>query len=139
MKKIITALITIVMFVFGTAIVVAAPQKNSIGIIDVERIMSESPRVQVLQDQLLQVGKGLNVQLNAEKANLSSEEYNKKQETVVQEYQLKKLEFESQINLSFKKAIDKVAKEKNISVILAKNSVMCGGTDITNDIISSMQ
>jgi outer membrane protein len=142
MKKIITCLMTIVMLVFGTAIVGAAPKSDSqstIGIVDVVRIMSESPKVKALQAQLDQTGKELSKQLDAEKANLSPEEFKKKQDAAVQEFQRRKTELESQVDLSIKQAMEKVAKEKKISLILYKNGVAYGGTDITNEVIISMQ
>jgi outer membrane protein len=133
---------TIVMLVFGTAIVGAAPKSDSqstIGIVDIERVMSESPKVKALQAQLDQIGKELSKKVEAEKANLSPEELRKKREAAIQEFQSKKKELESQVDLSIKQALEKVAKEKKLSLILYKNGVAHGGTDITNEVISSMK
>ena len=143
MKKFMMCLVMIVVLTFGISVGVAAPQSglqsSSIGIIDVNRIMSESSKVKALQEQLNQIGKSYTAQLEAEKPNLSAEEFKKKQETAYQQFLGKKQELEKQIDQSIKQALEEVAKIKQISVVLYKNSVAFGGTDITSEVINIMK
>lgn len=143
MKKFMMCLVMIVVLTFGINVGVAAPQSglqsSSIGIIDVNRIMSESSKVKALQEQLNQIGKSYTAQLEAEKPNLSAEEFKKKQETAYQQFLGKKQELEKQIDQSIKQALEEVAKTKQISVVLYKNSVAFGGTDITSEVINIMK
>ncbi|EGO62897.1 OmpH family outer membrane protein [Acetonema longum] len=143
MKKSMICLMTIVMVMLGANVGVAAPQSgsqsSSIGVIDVDRIMAESPKVKALQEQLNQVAKSYTDQLEAEKPNLSPEEYEKKREIVYQKFLRKKQELEKQVDQSLKQALEAVAKTKKLSLILYKNSVAFGGTDITSEVIKVMK
>lgn len=143
MKKVSLCLMMIVMLMFGTNVVLAAPQNglqsSSIGIIDVNRIMSESPKVRAAQEELNQLGQSYTAQLEAEKPKLSPEEFKKKQEIAYQQFLEKKRELEKQMDQSIRQALEEVAKTKQISVILYKNSVAYGGTDITSEVIKIMK
>lgn len=143
MSKSVVCLVAFVLITFGMSIANAAPQtglqSGTIGIIDMTRIMAESPKVKTSQQQLNQVGAELTRQIEAEKPSLSQEEFKQKQEAAYQEFLRQKKELENQIDLSVKKAIEEVAKEKKISVIVYKNSVAYGGVDITSEVISRMQ
>jgi outer membrane protein len=112
---------------------------GAIGILDVNKVMSESPKVKALQDQLNTKAKELGDQLEKDKASLSNEEFQKKQETAYNDFLKIKQDLESQVDTSIKQSVEAVAKEKNLGVVLYKNSVSHGGTDITDDVIKRMQ
>lgn len=143
MKKSAICFFTLLFFVLGTAVTFAAPQSDSrassIGIMDMNRIMAESPKVKALQAQLNDLGKTLSDQLAAEKLQLTPEEYEKKRQIFYQEFLQREKELENQIDESLGKAISQVVKEKGLSVVLYKNGVAYGGIDITSDVLSRMQ
>lgn len=112
---------------------------NAIGVLNVEKVMSDSPKVKQLQDQLNVKGKELSDQLEKDKPSISAEEYQKRQEAAYGEFLKIKQDLETQIDSSIKQALDQVAKEKKIGVVLYKNGVAQGGTDITEDVIKKMQ
>lgn len=111
----------------------------SVGVLDVNKVMTESPKVKQFQEQLTQKGKELSEQLEKEKASLSPEEFQKKQETVYGDFAKTKQDMEGQIDTSMKQALEQVAKDKKMGVILYKNTVAQGGTDVTDDVIKKMQ
>jgi len=77
--------------------------------------------------------------LEKDKASLSAADFQKKQETLYAEFMKVKQEMEGQIDSSIKETLDGIAKEKKLGVILYKNGVAQGGTDITDDVIKKLQ
>jgi outer membrane protein len=112
---------------------------GAVGILDVNKVMSDSPKVKALQDQLNTKAKELSDQLDKDKASLSADEFQKKQEASYGDFLKFKQDLESQVDASIKQSVEAVAKEKKLGIILYKNSVAQGGTDITDDVIKRMQ
>lgn len=113
--------------------------QNTVGVLDVNKVMSDSPKVKQFQDQLNTRGKELSDQLEKDKPNISAEEYQKRQEAAYAEFLKTKQELEGQIDSTIKQALEQVAQEKKMGVVLYKNGVAQGGTDITEDVLKKMQ
>jgi len=112
---------------------------QTIGVLDVNKVMSDSPKVKQLQDELNSKGKELSDQLEKDKGGLSAEEFQKRQETAYGEFLKIKQDMETQIDTSIQQAIDQVSKDKKLSIVLYKNGVAQGGTDITDEVMQKMQ
>ena len=140
-RKHLTSFILLVALVASVALIggCAGTGNNAIGILNVEKVMTESAKVKQLQDQLNSRGKELSDQLEKDKPNISAEEYQKRQEAAYGEFLRTKQDLESQIDNAIKQALEQVAKEKNLGVVLYKNGVAQGGIDITDDVLKKMQ
>lgn len=112
---------------------------GNVGVIDVNKVMTESPKVKQFQEQLNTKGKELSDQLEKDKASLSAADFQKKQETLYAEFMKVKQDMEGQIDSSIKQTLDGIAKDKKLSVVLYKNGVAQGGTDITDEVIQKLQ
>jgi len=77
--------------------------------------------------------------LEKDKPNISAEEYQKRQEAAYAEFLKTKQDLEGQIDSTIKQALEQVAQEKKMGVVLYKNGVAQGGTDITEDVLKKMQ
>lgn len=113
--------------------------QTTVGVLDVNKVMSDSPKVKQFQDQLNTRGKELSDQLEKDKPNISAEEYQKRQEAAYAEFLKTKQDLEGQIDSTIKQALEQVAQEKKMGVVLYKNGVAQGGTDITEDVLKKMQ
>lgn len=136
MKKL--ALLTLLLFSIAL-LGGCASSGPAIGVLDVNKVMTESPKIKQFQEQLNAKGKELSDKLEKEKAGISDEEFQKRQEATYAEFLKSKQELESQVDTSIKQAIDQVAQEKKLGVVLYKNGVAQGGTDITDEVIKRMQ
>ncbi|HWQ61418.1 MAG TPA: OmpH family outer membrane protein [Negativicutes bacterium] len=112
---------------------------SAVGILDVNKVMTDSPKVKALQDQLNTKAKEISDQLDKDKAGLSADEFQKKQEAAYGDFLKIKQDLEGQVDSSIKQSVEAVAKEKKLGIVLYKNSVAQGGTDITDDVIKRMQ
>ncbi len=138
-KQMKVALVVVLVFIAGLALTGCNTSQGTIGVLDVNKVMSDSPKVKQFQDQLNAKGKELSDQLEKDKPNISAEEFQKRQETAYGDFLKVKQDLEGQIDSNIKQAIEQVSKEKKMSVVLYKNSVAQGGTDITDDVIQKMQ
>ena len=140
-RKYVTSFILLVALVASVFLIsgCAGTGNNAIGILNVEKVMTDSAKVKQLQDQLNNRGKELSDQLEKDKPNISAEEYQKRQEAAYGEFLRTKQDLESQIDNTIKQALEQVAKEKNLGIVLYKNGVAQGGIDITDDVLKKMQ
>lgn len=135
-KRLLTVVATVVLMVF---VLTGCSSNQAVGIVDANKAMSESPKTKQYQEQLTAKGKELSDALEKDKAAVSAEEFQKLQKTAYDEFQKIKQDLEGQIENSMKQAIDQVVKEKKLGIVLYKEGVAQGGTDITEDVIKKMQ
>lgn len=135
------SLLLVVAIVFAAALLLGGCSSgpSAVGILDVNKVMSDSPKVKQFQEQLNTKAKELSDQLEKDKASLSADEFQKKQEAAYGDFLKIKQDLEGQVDASIKQSVEAVAKEKKLGVILYKNSVAQGGTDITDEVIKRMQ
>jgi len=138
-KQIRMALVVVLVFIIGLSLTGCNSSQAAIGVLDVNKVMSDSPKIKQFQDQLNVKGKELSDQLEKDKASISPEEFQKRQETAYGDFLKTKQELETQIDTNIKQAIEQVSQEKKMGVVLYKNSVATGGTDITDAVIQKMQ
>ncbi len=139
MKKMVTVMLVLAVFAMTAMISGCSSASSGIGVIDINKVMTESPKVKQLQEQLNATGKTMSEQLEKEQATSTPEEFQKKQEKAYTEFMKTKQELEGQVDANLKQALQQVAKEKNLGVILYKNGVAQGGIDITDDVKQKMQ
>ncbi len=146
MKKIIISCIILNLLVIGT--VFAAPQKGAekpsggvlqIGTINEARIMEECLQVKAAREEFNRQGQEAITQLEGEKEKLNSEEFAQKQQEVHGRMTAIKQQMEGQVQLKVQQAVEKVAKEKNMGLVLYQNEVFFGGIDITTEVMKKME
>jgi outer membrane protein len=143
MKKTIFSFLVISLLTFAGAMAVSAetvtPTMQTAGVVDVNHVAAESPKLKALQQQLNEKGKELSNQLEEDKANLSTEEFQAKQQAAYDEFMKIKQGMENQFDHLMQQVLAEVAKEKKLTVILYKNGVAFGGIDVTQDVINKLQ
>jgi outer membrane protein len=130
----------LLVMVFAASLLLGGCGTNqSVGVVDVNKVVSDSPKLKGLQEQLNEKGKELSDQLEKDKASLSPEEFQKKQQVAYDEFMKIKQDMEGQFDTTMKQTLEQVAKDKKLGVILYKNGVAQGGTDVTDDVIKKLQ
>lgn len=124
---------------FSVAALVGGCGGEKVGVVDVNKVMTESPKVQQFEEQLRTSAKELTDKLEQDKAGLSQEELQKRSMEISGEIGKQKQELSKQLNDSMDQALAAVAKEKGLSIILYKNGVAQGGADVTDDVVQKMQ
>ena len=117
----------------------AAEKPSTIGIVDMQKVMAENPKIKQMQDQLNTKAKELTDNLEKERATLKPEEFQQKEQAAYAEFMKMKQEFEAQIETQTKKVLEEVAKEKKLGAVIYKNGMAWGGVDITDDVLKKLQ
>jgi len=116
-----------------------AANKETIGVLDIGKVMTESPKVKELGERYNAKGKELADALEAERGNISQEEYQQRYEAAYGELFRFKHELEFEIEQSIRRAVEEVSRERKVTVILLKDSIAYGGIDVTDDVMKKMQ
>lgn len=128
----------------------STPDSFSVAVVDIQKIVENSPQVGALRTEQKNKFNELKSFVDTAKAELAKEtdaakkkaleesynkELNVKKSAIDKEY-AKKL---SDIDLNISNVIKEKAKEANYDLVLSKNIVFSGGTDITNEITKTLK
>ena len=132
--------ILILAIIMGFSLLAAgcAGKTATVGVVDMEKVMKESPKVQSLQEQLTTKGKAIQTELDNDQKSMSKEDFDKKQQAKYGEFMQLRQELETQVETTMKQAMEDVAKEKKLGAILYKQGVAQGGVDVTDDVMKKM-
>ena len=111
----------------------------AVGVVDMQKVMKENPKIKDMQDKLAAKAKSLMEQLEKDRAELKPEEFQKKEQAAYAEFTQMKQEFEAQIEADTKKALEEIAKEKKLGAVVYKNGMAWGGIDVTEDVLKKLQ
>ena len=130
----------IMAIIMGLSLLVAgcSGKTATVGVVDLEKVMKESPKVKTLQEQLTTKGKAIQDELDNDQKSMSKEDFDKKQQAKYGEFMQLRQDLESQVEASMKQSMEEVAKEKNLGAILYKQGVAQGGVDVTDDVLKKM-
>ena len=117
----------------------AAEKPSTIGIVDMQKVMTENPKIKQMQEQLNAKAKELTENLEKERATLKPDEFQQKEQAAYAEFMKMKQEFEAQIETQTKKVLEEVAKEKKLGAVIYKNGMAWGGVDVTEEVLKKLQ
>jgi Skp family chaperone for outer membrane proteins len=123
-KKLLISFVVVTLLTIGPAFAEPATQLLNqstqicnIGVVDVNKVMKESPKIKAVQEELNQKCRELSDILAVEKENLEPEEFTQRQTEAYTEFVKLKQELEGKIDADLQQAFYKVSEEKNLTVI----------------------
>ena len=134
-----SALLLVMLFSVVLLAGCGAEKPSTIGIVDMQKIMTENPKIKQMQEQLNTKAQELTANLEKERATLKPEEFQQKEQLAYAEFMKLKQEFEAQIETQTKKVLEEVAKEKKLGAVIYKNGMAWGGIDVTDDVLKKLQ
>ena len=109
------------------------------GVIDVEKVVTESPKIKVMNEELMAKHKVIEEKLNTDKTTLSEADFNNAKQAADTEFTALRKDLSGKMETEIKTNLEKIAKEKNLSVIIKKNVTVQGGVDVTDEMIAKLQ
>ena len=120
-------------------------QKNTIAVVDLQVEVAASVQVKAFKEEQVAKSRELNQWLQKVQAEVKAEEDKTKQEALLKQYNAeftqKKAEIMQHYQAKLKVVSDNIsqtvaeeAEKKGYQLVLAKNLVVCGGVDITEEI-----
>ncbi|MBP3400752.1 MAG: OmpH family outer membrane protein [Selenomonadales bacterium] len=127
------------MALMGTLLVAGCGSEPQFGVLDGQRVMAESPKIQAIQQELQTKGEAMQEQLRKDQKSMSAAQFAKKQKETMQEFMVIRKGLETQLEATMETATSEVAAEKKLNLILYKQGVAQGGIDVTDDVIKKLQ
>lgn len=112
---------------------------SSVGVIDLGRVVAQSPLAQRYEKQLADKYSELQTQLEAEKTNLDEESRKAREKELMAEYLKLKQELEGKLEKQIDEALETIAKQRGLGVVVYKESVRFGGEDVTADVVKALK
>lgn len=125
--------------VIMAVVVSGCGQNKNVGVIDVEKVVTESPKIKVMNEELMAKHKEIEEKLNTDKTTLSEADFNNAKQAADTEFTALRKDLSGKMETEIKTNLEKIAKEKNLSVIIKKNVTVQGGVDVTDEIIAKLQ
>ena len=125
--------------VIMAVVVSGCGQNKNVGVIDVEKVVTESPKIKVMNEELMAKHKEIEEKLNTDKTTLSEADFNNAKQAADTEFTALRKDLSGKMETEIKTNLEKIAKEKNLSVIIKKNVTVQGGVDVTDEMIAKQQ
>ena len=125
--------------VIMAVVVSGCGQNKNVGVIDVEKVVTESPKIKVMNEELMAKHKEIEEKLNTDKTTLSEADFNNAKQAAETEFTALRKDLSGKMETEIKTNLEKIAKEKNLSVIIKKNVTVQGGVDVTDEMIAKLQ
>ena len=125
--------------VIMAVVVSGCGQNKNVGVIDVEKVVTESLKIKVMNEELMAKHKEIEEKLNTDKTTLSEADFNNAKQAADTEFTALRKDLSGKMETEIKTNLEKIAKEKNLSVIIKKNVAVQGGVDVTDEMIAKLQ
>ena len=113
--------------------------KQNIGVLDTHKL-NDVPKLKQLSDQFKAKQQEFSDNIEKDKkAGMKEEELSKKYADRYKQLQDYNEEIQKQLEDAVRTAAEQVAKEKDLSVILNKMTVVSNGVDVTEDVVKKLQ
>lgn len=117
----------------------SAASSSNVGIVDYRQLISSSPQLEQVRQQMQDEQKKAEDDFKEKAANMSDQEKNDYAAKVREDMMKKQKELLDPIVETVKANVQSVADAKGLAVVLDKNSVIYGGQDITQDVMNKMK
>lgn len=112
-------------------------QPMQVGYIDIEKIAEDFPAYQDATKMLRGEQMDLELEFQEKSKNLSDEEKQKLGIELQEQLAKKDKELSQRVETEIRTAVKKVAQEKKLTVVSAKNALYFGGVDITDQVLAN--
>jgi len=132
-------LISVVAVFAGGPTAQAANQKSDIGYVDMQAVFAAHPQTQTARTELAKATSQAEKDFNSKKGSLNQQQQQALLEQYREQLAQKEQELTSQVTKRIDAQIQEVAKSKGLAIVLEKQNVFYGGTDITKEVINKAQ
>lgn len=115
-----------------------APTSN-IGVVDQQQVISANPAISAEYQQKMQsTAQEMQKDFDEKSKDMSDAEKEKLFADMQQQFNEKRIAIEKEMQDKVDAAVQSVASKKGLSLVVEKNAVIYGGTDITKDVTASL-
>lgn len=116
----------------------AAPTSN-IGVVDQQQVLSSNPSLSLqYQQKMTETATAMQKDFDEKSKGMSDAEKEKLFADMQQQFNEKRQAIEKEVEDQVNGAVKSVASKKGLSLVVEKNAVVYGGTDITKDVTDNL-
>ena len=116
----------------------AAAADSAVGVVNYDLLLANSPDIQGYKTAMQQENQNLQAEYDSKSASMSPEEKQNYAKQLKERLVNKDRELMEPILKKIDAAIEKIAKKKGLSIVVAQSFVVYGGVDITGEVGSSL-
>jgi len=120
-------------------IATAAASDSAIGVVDYQVLVSQSPKMAEARTKMQEEVKKTRAEFEEKSKNMNNEEKERYYHQMQQRLEMQQKNLLDPVMESINAIVKKIADKKGLSVVVDKNSVIYGGTDITTEVAKDMQ
>lgn len=111
----------------------------SVGAVDFQRIIEESPRAREYQERLDQKGLEIEQEFETRAQDMDEDEVHEYQQEAYDQYWEIREQLEAELNEEINEALVGVAEEMGLDIIMASQGLHLGGEDVTEQVLQRLQ
>jgi outer membrane protein len=119
--------------------IASAAPSSTVGVVDMSRLVMEHPDSKGIDDQMKAERDAAQKDYEEKAAGMSDQEKESFYRQKLEYLSNKENELLEQLLKKIEESVKQVADAKGLSVVVAKQAVIYGGTDITQDVISKFK
>ena len=110
-----------------------------LGVVDSQRVLTESVTALSFQRQLDDREKAMAADLQLLAGQMGREDFEARRQSHLKELADLKRELEERLNQRIRAAVAEVARKRRLRIVLVKDATRLGGIDVTNDVIERLR
>lgn len=124
---------------FGSSVASAAGSESAIGVVNFQALVSGSPKLEQIRIDMQKAINETRREFDNNSKNMNDEEKERYYKQLQERLANKEKELMEPLFNEINDIIKKIADKKGLKVVVDKNTVVYGGTDITDEVAKAMQ
>ena len=122
-----------------TGSIASAASSGSVGMVSQQELLAQHPDLEGLRTQMQNFAQEVQKEYDEKSQGMSDQEKQDYGRQCAQRVQQKEQELLEPVMKSIEDAVKKVADQKGLAVVIAKEAVVYGGQDITDDVLKALK
>ena len=122
-----------------TGSIASAASSGSVGMVSQQELLAQHPDLEGLRTQMQNFAQEVQKEYEEKSKGMSDQEKQDYGRQCAQRVQQKEQELLEPVMKSIDDAVKKVADQKGLAVVIAKEAVIYGGQDITDDVLKALK
>lgn len=123
----------------GMAFLLAGCGRPAVGVVDTQRVLSESVLALSYQKQLNDREKVMAAELSLAAQRLDRRALEAQRLAYLRELQQLRAELEERLNRRLREVVEEVARKERVRIVLVKGATVVGGVDLTDQVLERLR
>lgn len=126
------------LLVMSMGVLAGCGNDDNLGYVDTNKAIQQSPKYKEIMTKMEERSNQIQTRLKTAESSQTPEAYKKTKASAEQEFALFRSAMYKELQSYVENNVASIAKEKKLTIVVDKNAVTSGGTDITDELIKKM-